>query len=72
MRYRSLQFIAATVLAMQAFALDGDPGMHDPSTVIEQGGRFYAYGTGGGLPISVSDDGWTWRRTSRRRCGAVR
>ena len=43
-------------------ALDGDPGMHDPSTVIESGGRYYSFGTGGGLPISVSDDGWTWRR----------
>src|SRR5690606_24745387 len=43
-------------------ALDGDPGMHDPSTVVEHGGRYYSFGTGGGLPISVSDDGWTWRR----------
>lgn len=22
-------------------ALDGEPGMHDPSTVIQAGGRFY-------------------------------
>ena len=36
--------------------------MHDPSTVIVENGKFYAYGTGAGLPISVSDDGWTWRR----------
>ena len=36
--------------------------MHDPSTVIVENGKFYAFGTGAGLPISVSDDGWTWRR----------
>ena len=36
--------------------------MHDPSTVVVHDGKFYAYGTGNGLPISISDDGWTWRR----------
>ena len=54
--------IAAVLLVAPLAALDGDPGMHDPSTVIRDGGRFYAYGTGAGLPISISDDGWTWRR----------
>jgi arabinan endo-1,5-alpha-L-arabinosidase len=29
---------------------------------VQQDGRFYVYATGGGLPISVSDDGWTWKR----------
>jgi hypothetical protein len=43
-------------------ALAGDPAMHDPSTVVVHDGKFYASGTGGGLPVSVSDDGWTWRR----------
>ena len=50
------------VLVAPAFALDGDPRMHDPSTVVLHDGRFYSYGTGNGLPVSVSDDGWTWRR----------
>jgi arabinan endo-1,5-alpha-L-arabinosidase len=45
-----------------ALALDGEPGLHDPSTIIQAGGRFYTYGTGNGLPAYVSDDGWTWRR----------
>jgi arabinan endo-1,5-alpha-L-arabinosidase len=44
-------------------ALDGQPAMHDPSTVIEAGGKFYVYATGNGLPAFRSDDGWTWRRT---------
>ena len=43
-------------------ALDGQIAMHDPSTVIQAGGKFYVYATGGGLPAFESDDGWTWRR----------
>jgi arabinan endo-1,5-alpha-L-arabinosidase len=56
--------LAAVVLLLvtPVLALDGDPRMHDPSTVVIQNGRFYSYGTGAGLPISVSNDGWTWRR----------
>jgi arabinan endo-1,5-alpha-L-arabinosidase len=55
---------AATLLAMApALALDGQPAMHDPSTVIEAGGKFYVYATGSGLPGFESDDGWTWHRT---------
>jgi arabinan endo-1,5-alpha-L-arabinosidase len=45
-----------------ALALDGQPAMHDPSTVIEAGGKFYVYATGNGLPAFQSDDGWTWHR----------
>ena len=56
--------IAAALLAVAPLvALDGDVGTHDPSTVILQDGRFYSYGTGAGLPVSMSDDGWTWRRS---------
>ena len=55
---------AAAVLffAASLVALDGQPGLHDPSTVVMQDGKYYVYATGGGLPISISDDGWTWRR----------
>jgi arabinan endo-1,5-alpha-L-arabinosidase len=52
----------ALLLVSPALALDGQPGMHDPSTVVMHDGRFYAYATGGGLPIATSDDGWSWRR----------
>ncbi len=50
----------ATVLALAsiAFALDGQIGIHDPSTVVLCDGKYYAYGTGGSS--LVSDDGWTW------------
>lgn len=61
-RYRLLA--AVLLLAVPpALALDGQPEMHDPSTVVVENGRFYAYGTGAGIPTIVSDDGWTWRRT---------
>jgi arabinan endo-1,5-alpha-L-arabinosidase len=51
------------LLVARAFALDGEPGMHDPSTVVQADGRFYVYATGNGLPSFASDDGWTWRRS---------
>lgn len=54
--------LLATVLALAslAVALDGQIGIHDPSTLVRCNGKFYTYGTGGGS--LVSDDGWTWRR----------
>jgi len=54
---------ASMVLAIApTLALDGQPAMHDPSTVIQAGGKFYVYATGNGLPAFQSDDGWTWHR----------
>ena len=38
-----------------ALALDGEPYIHDPSTVLECDGKYYVWGTGGGG--LVSDDG---------------
>ena len=36
-------FAAATLLLASAlFALDGDVGMHDPSTVVRDNGKFYS------------------------------
>jgi arabinan endo-1,5-alpha-L-arabinosidase len=55
-----LQLIALLALASSAFALDGQIGIHDPSTLIKCDGKFFVWGTGGN-PL-VSDDGWTWRR----------
>jgi arabinan endo-1,5-alpha-L-arabinosidase len=58
-----LAVTAAVLLASPLAALDGETGMHDPSTVVVQDGTFYAYGTGAGIPVAISDDGWTWRRS---------
>ena len=66
MRHRIL-LAASLLLAAPLLALDGEPRMHDPSTVAIHDGRFYSYGTGAGLPVSVSDDGWTWRRAGSLR-----
>ena len=46
----TLQFLRLTfLLAAPAFAagLDGQPGIHDPSTLAQSNGKFYTYGTGG-------------------------
>jgi arabinan endo-1,5-alpha-L-arabinosidase len=59
------QILALTVPALlllsssgSALALNGEPYIHDPSTVLECDGKYYCWGTrGAGL---VSDDGWTW------------
>jgi arabinan endo-1,5-alpha-L-arabinosidase len=58
------RFGAATLLLLTPtiLALDGDPEIHDPSTIMVHDGKFYTYGTGRGLPILTSEDGWTWRR----------
>src|SRR5512147_1114529 len=56
----ALPVAAVLALASLVFALDGDIGIHDPSTIMLCNGKFYTYGTGG--TSLVSDDGWTWRR----------
>ena len=53
---------AACLVAVPLAALEGQPGLHDPSTVIVEHGKYYVYATGNGLPMSISEDGWTWRR----------
>ena len=58
MKYALLATVAA--LASLVFALDGQIGIHDPSTVARCNGKYYTYGTGGSS--LVSDDGWTWKR----------
>jgi arabinan endo-1,5-alpha-L-arabinosidase len=59
---RATLLCATLTFALSAQALDGEIGIHDPSTVTAHAGRYYTYGTGNGLPILMSDDGWTWRR----------
>ena len=48
------------LLCAPVFALEGQIGIHDPSTIIFCDGKYYTYGTGG--TSLVSDDGWVWRR----------
>ncbi|MBB3910953.1 family 43 glycosylhydrolase [Sphingomonas desiccabilis] len=52
-----------------AAQLEGEPFIHDPSTIVLSDGRYYTFGTrGGGL---VSEDGWTWHGGPERPGGGV-
>jgi arabinan endo-1,5-alpha-L-arabinosidase len=68
MRFRYLTTVVL-VLVTGIFALDGQIGIHDPSTIIQCDGKYYTYGTGGGGLISA--DGWTWNRGASRPGGGV-
>jgi arabinan endo-1,5-alpha-L-arabinosidase len=59
---RNILGCVLTAFTLPALALDGEVLVHDPSTVIQHAGRYYTYGTGNGLPVLASDDGWSWRR----------
>lgn len=49
--------------------MEGEPWIHDPSTIVESDGKYYTFGTfGGGL---VSNDGWTWKSGPLRPGGGV-
>jgi arabinan endo-1,5-alpha-L-arabinosidase len=48
-----------------ARALDGMTGIHDPSTVIACDGSYYVYGTGRGISVLVSSNGFNWERGQR-------
>src|SRR5687767_2611408 len=59
---RKILLLLAAFFALPVLALDGEVIVHDPSTIIFHGGRYYTYGTGAGIPILTSADGWTWNR----------
>lgn len=65
----ALAFALAASPALAADTLEGEPYIHDPSTVTFSDGAWYTFGTGaGGL---VSTDGWTWHRGGERPGGGV-
>lgn len=66
-----LRLTTAAMLALTspAFALDGQIGIHDPSTIVQCAGQYYTFGTGGAT--LVSEDGWTWRRGVRPSRGGM-
>jgi Beta-xylosidase len=72
---KSSKLFAAAVVALacesssQAAALNGEPYIHDPSTIAICDGKYYTFGTGGGGLIS--DDGWTWRGGAVRPGGGA-
>ncbi len=48
-----------------ALALEGMLGIHDPSTVVACDGKYYVYGTGRGVSVLTSSDGFSWERGPR-------
>ena len=49
---------AFALVSYSALAQEGQPWIHDPSTIMECDGKYYTFGTGGGGLIS--EDGWNW------------
>ncbi len=50
-------FLVASI-TQASIAQVGKPGIHDPSTIVEDNGKYYSFGTGGnGI---ISEDGWKW------------
>src|SRR5262245_1551625 len=41
--------------------LSGSLGIHDPSTIVKLGQRYYMYGTGNGVRMKYSDDLFRWQ-----------
>lgn len=68
-RLFSTAILTALLLSSRAWALDGEPYIHDPSTIVQCDGKFYTFGTGGGG--LTSDDGWTWHSGAVRPGGGV-
>lgn len=64
-------FLATIIpsLSAQAPALNGEPYIHDPSTIMFSDGKYFTFGTGGGG--LMSEDGWTWRSGAVRPGGGV-
>ena len=71
-----MHFLTAAIIGLVAFyltcpalALEGEPYIHDPSTIMECDGKYYTFGTGGnGL---ISEDGWTWNSGAVRPGGGA-
>ncbi|MBN2163400.1 MAG: family 43 glycosylhydrolase [Pontiellaceae bacterium] len=61
--------VVLSALSHSVIALEGEPYIHDPSTIMECDGKYYTFGTrGGGL---ISEDGWTWHEGGVRPGGGA-
>ena len=58
-------FVLLWLGRISAHALDGMIGIHDPSTVIVCDGKYYCYGTGRGVSVLTSSNGFNWQRGGR-------
>ncbi len=53
-----ISLAAFAIISFSTSAQEGEPWIHDPSTIMECDGKYYTFGTGGGGLIS--EDGWNW------------
>ena len=60
-----LLFSMLTLAGAPAWALDGVIGIHDPSTVVQCDGNYYVFGTGRGISVLTSSNGFDWQRGGR-------
>ena len=66
---RLISMAVFAVVSVSAFAQEGQPWIHDPSTIMECDGKYYTFGTGGGGLIS--EDGWNWYPGAERPGGGA-
>lgn len=66
---RLISMAVFAVVSATAFAQEGQPWIHDPSTIMECDGKYYTFGTGGGGLIS--EDGWNWYPGAERPGGGA-
>ena len=66
---RLISMSVFAVVSVSAFAQEGQPWIHDPSTIVECDGKYYTFGTGGGGLIS--EDGWNWFPGAERPGGGA-
>ena len=43
-----ISLAAFAIISFSASAQEGEPWIHDPSTIMECDGKYYTFGTGGG------------------------
>jgi len=60
---RMLAFLA--VCATPALGLEGAIGIHDPSKIVVCDGQYYVFGTGRGVSVLTSSNGFDWERGER-------
>ena len=61
--------MAFAAISISVNAQEGQPYIHDPSTIAECDGKYYTFGTGGGGLIS--EDGWVWHGGAVRPGGGA-
>ena len=64
-----ISLAAFAIISFSASAQEGEPWIHDPSTIMECDGKYYTFGTGGGGLIS--EDGWNWHSGAVRPGGGA-